>query len=70
MTKKGRTKYPKSFGASKVKRVLDYYENQSDADAAKEIDTAPAVDDPTWMLVPASLVPQVRKLIAHRKRSA
>ena len=70
MTKKGRSKYPKSFGASKVKQVLEFYESQTDEEAAKEIETAPIVDDSTWMLVPDKLVPRVRKLISRARRSA
>jgi len=38
--KKDPNKYPKGWNAGKVRRVLDHYENQSDADAAREIDRA------------------------------
>ncbi|HEV2292339.1 MAG TPA: hypothetical protein VGR35_00695 [Tepidisphaeraceae bacterium] len=57
-------------GTSDVARILAYYENQTDEEAAREIETAREVRDSTWMLVPAELVPQVRKLIARRKKSA
>ena len=44
--------------------LLDYYESQTDAEAAAEIE---AGLDSTTMEVPRALVPAVRQLIAKRK---
>jgi hypothetical protein len=57
-------KYPRGWDESRVRRVLDYYESQSDEAAAAEIDAA---FESTTMEVPAALVSTVRQLIAKRK---
>ena len=57
-------KYPRGWNEARVRRVLDYYESQSDQEAASEIETAL---ESTTMEVPVALVPEVRRLIAKRK---
>ena len=59
-------KYPPGWNETRVNRVLDFYESQSDEDAAAEIESA---SERTTMEVPVALVPAVRKLIAKRKLS-
>jgi hypothetical protein len=56
--------YPRGWNETRVRRVLDYYDSQSDEEAAAEID---AVFESTTMEVPVALVPTVRQLIAKRK---
>ena len=56
--------YPRRWDESRVRRVLDYYEVQSDDEAAAEIEAA---YESTTMEVPIALVPTVRQLIAKRK---
>src|SRR5262245_48385260 len=56
--------YPRGWNESRVRRVLDYYDSQSDEEAAAEI--AAALES-TTMEVPVALVPTVRQLIAKRK---
>ena len=56
--------YPPGLNAKKVRQIIDYYDNQSDEDAAIEIATAPSASETTWIAVPAKLVPKIRKLIA------
>lgn len=66
--KKNKTK--KSVNGARnadVRRILDFYENQSDANAAKEIETAPIANESVWIEVPVQLVPQVKKLISKRR---
>jgi len=58
-------KYPRGWNEARVHRVLEYYESQSDEEAAAEIETAL---ERTTMEVPVALVPEVRRLIAKRKR--
>jgi len=56
--------YPRGWNEVRVRRVLDYYEAQSDDEAAAEIEAA---CESTTMEVPVALVPTVRQLIAKRK---
>jgi hypothetical protein len=57
-------KYPRGWDDARVRRVLDYYDSQSDEESAAEIDAA---FESTTMEVPVALVPTVRQLIAKRK---
>ena len=57
-------RYPRGWNESRVRRVLDYYESQTDEEAATEIEAAL---ENTTMEVPTALVPVVRELIAKRK---
>ncbi len=58
--------FPARWSESRVRRVLDYYESQTDEEAATEIRSAL---ENTTMEVPTALVPAVRELIAKRKSS-
>jgi len=57
-------KYPRGWNEGRVRRVLEYYDSQSDEEAAAEIEAAL---ESTTMEVPVALVPAVRQLIAKRK---
>jgi len=59
-------KYPRGWNEARVRRVLEYYEAQSDEEAAAEIE---AGFQSTTMEVPVGLVPVVRHLIAERRSS-
>ena len=59
-------KFPSGWNESRVRRVLDYYESQTDEESAEEIRSAL---ENTTMEVPTALVPLVRELIAKRKSS-
>jgi hypothetical protein len=56
--------YPRGWNEARIRRVLDYYDAQSDEEAAAEIEAAFAS---TTMEVPVALVPTVRQLIAKRQ---
>src|SRR5688572_28385130 len=62
--KMSRRKYPPGWNEARVRRVLEFYESQSDKEAAAEITAA---SKRTTMEVPTSLVPLVRHLIARRE---
>ena len=64
--KKDPNKYPKGWDAKKVRELAEYYEKQSDADAAAEDDAAYSDEHFTMMAIPNELVPKVQKLIARR----
>jgi hypothetical protein len=59
-------KFPPGWNESRVRRVLDYSESQTDEEAATEIRSALKN---TTMEVPTALVPVVRELIAQRTSS-
>lgn len=68
MTKQSRL--PEGWDEARVRRVLDYYETQSEEEAAAEDEAAFEERDQTVMEVPNDLVPTIRELIAkHRKAS-
>ena len=60
------TGYPPGWDESRVRRVLDHYQSQSDDDAALEDEAAYEATKHTAMDVPVDLVPAVRGLIARR----
>ena len=62
-------KYPKGWNARSVKRLADYYDNQSDAEGAAEIENAEEADE-ELIFVPKKLVPTVMKLISKHKARA
>ena len=59
--------FPEGWDESRVQRVLDHYEEQSDEEASAEDEAA--FDSPTHTAieVPVDLVPEVRELIARHK---
>ena len=62
------SKFPEGWDEQRVKRVLDYYESQTDEEAVAEDEAGIATS--TVMDVPVELVPTVRELIAKHKKSA
>jgi len=63
--------FPTGWDDQRVREVLNYYENQTDEEAAAEHEAALSSPNHTVMEVPAALVPVFRQLIAEhgRKRS-
>ena len=59
--------FPEGWNEDKVRRVLAYYEQQSEEDALIE-DEAGIESSETVMSVPRELVPKVRELIAKHNR--
>jgi len=58
--------FPAGWDEDKVKKVLAFYENQSEEDALLE-DEAGVQPSETVMNVPVDLVPKVRELIAKHQ---
>jgi hypothetical protein len=56
--------FPSGWDETRVREVLDYYENQTDEDAAREHESALSRPTETLMEVPTELVPLFRELIA------
>lgn len=59
-------RFPEGWDDSRVQRVLDHYEKQTDEEALAE-DEARYDSSHTVMEVPKDLVPTVRSLIAKSK---
>lgn len=62
--------YPPGWDASRVQKVINYYDSMTDDDLAAEISAAGTDANPndTMMLIPAELVPAVQELLAQHDR--
>ena len=60
------SKFPKGWDEDRVKRVLDYYENQTEDEAVAEDEAAWEDATQTFVEVPNELVPVVRELLAKK----
>ena len=63
------TRYPMGWDEDRVRRVLGFYEGQTDEEAVADDEAAFELTTETTMTVPVELVPAVRELIAkHRPK--
>jgi hypothetical protein len=60
--------FPAGWDEHRVRELIDYYENQTDEEAAAEHEAALSSPTGTLMDVPTELVPIVRDLIARHLR--
>ncbi len=60
-------KFPPGWSEQKVRAVIEHYEQLTDDELAREIETAPEVTDETLISVPTELLPAVRRLIIHHQ---
>lgn len=67
-TMKKNNEFPSGWDDQRVREVPNYYENQTDEEAAAEHEAALSSPDHTAMEVPAELVPVFRQLIAEHER--
>lgn len=63
-------KFPEGWDEARVKRVLEHYEAQSEEQAVAEDEAALEQPAETLMEVPSELVPEVRELIAKRRKAS
>ena len=63
-------KFPPGWDEERVQRVIKHYESQSEEEAVAEDEAAYESLVETMMSVPTELVPEVRELIARRKKRA
>jgi hypothetical protein len=61
-------KFPPGWDEERVQRVIKHYESQSEAEAVAEDEAAFESSIETVMSVPTELVPEVREIIARRKK--
>ena len=59
------SKFPTGWNDERVRRVLEYYESQTEFEAVAEDEAAYEDSSQTFMQVPKNLVPEVRKLIVE-----
>lgn len=64
------SKFPPGWDQARVQRVLEHCESQSEVEAVAEDEAAYESSVETMMSVPHELVPEVRELIARRKKRA
>ena len=65
--KKVVNEFPEGWDEARVRRVLEYYENQSEDEQFAEIEAAREAEGITMMAVPTELAPEVRAMIARRQ---
>lgn len=58
---------PRGWDQERVRDLIDYYENQTDVEAAAEHEAALSRPDHTLMPIPSELVPEVHELIARHE---
>jgi hypothetical protein len=63
-----KNEFPAGWDERRVQEVLDYYEHQTEEEAASEHEAALASPPATLMEVPADLVPVFRELIARHQQ--
>ncbi len=61
--------FPPGWDEEKVKRVIDYYDNQTEDEAVAEDEAIEDSLEQTTMQIPNNLVSAVRELIARNKAS-
>ncbi len=62
--------FPRGWNEKKVRAVIAHYDQQTDEEAAEEIESAPEAGGDTWLAVPAELVQIVTRLIEDHERKS
>ena len=60
-----KNQFPKGWDEHRVRKVIDHYENQTEAEALSEDEAAWKKRTETFIEVPIKLLPQIRKLLAR-----
>lgn len=63
-------KFPPGWDEDRVRRVVEHYEKQSEAEATAEDEAAFEDEDHTFIEVPNDLVPEIRSLLARHQARA
>ncbi|HEV3257536.1 MAG TPA: hypothetical protein VG013_11690 [Gemmataceae bacterium] len=69
MKKTKKQQLPRGWTEQRVRKVAEYYDNQTEDEQVAEIKAAWNADNVTMVAVPTELVPEVLRLLA-RKRGA
>lgn len=62
-----KNQFPPGFDETKIKIIIEHYENQTEEEAVAEDESIIANQQQTMMQIPNNLVPIVRELIAQNK---
>ncbi|MBI1853777.1 MAG: hypothetical protein HYR85_25860 [Planctomycetes bacterium] len=65
-----RSRFPAGWNEARVRRLLEHYERQSEAEALAEDEATLRRRDQTVIVVPKRLVPAITKLIQRQTRIA
>ena len=68
MKKKVENQFPPGWDEARVRRVIDFYDNQSDEEAIAEAEAALETEGQTLVMVPTELMPTIRALIAKHNQ--
>jgi len=60
-------KFPPGWNEQKVRAVIRHYDQLTDEELAREIETAPEITGETLISVPTELLPAVRRLILQHQ---
>lgn len=63
-----KNKFPKGWDEERVRKVLAHYEQQTEEEAVAEDEAVYEDENQTFIEIPNELLPEVRELIAHRRR--
>jgi hypothetical protein len=64
---KTNNQFPLGWDEAKVKKVINFYDNQTEDEAVAEDEAIEQTSEETIMQIPYSLVPTVRELIARHQ---
>jgi hypothetical protein len=59
--------FPRGWNEKRVKKVIAYYDNQTEDEELAEYEAAIRVKGQSVMFVPTELVPEIRRLIRSRR---
>ena len=63
-------KFPPGWSEKKVRAVIAHYDQQTEEEAAAEIETATSAPGESWMSVPNELIGAITRLIEDHKQMA
>jgi hypothetical protein len=69
MRKTKKQKYPRGWTEERVRKLAEFYDNQTEEEQVAEHEAAFRAEGQTVMVVPTELVPEIIKLI-NKKRPA
>ncbi len=61
-------RFPPGWDEERVRKLIDYYDNQSDEEAIAEAEAALEEEGQTLVMVPTELLPTIRELIAKHQQ--
>lgn len=62
------SRFPPGWNEDRVRRVIEYYDNQTDEEAIAEAEAAIEAEGQTLVMVPSELMPTIRALIAKHNQ--